>query len=106
MTIMNSLSTAFILMVIVFIVLAGLFTFLKLQTSILANFKGKENQPVMNNQVEIKAAPVQRPVEASYGELELIGVDERTAAMVMAVASDELKIPLNELHFKSIRALD
>lgn len=40
------------------------------------------------------------------GELKLIGVDEPTAAMIMAIVSDESQIPLSELNFKVIRAID
>ena len=45
-------------------------------------------------------------VNASAGELKLINVDERTAAMIMAIVSDESQIPLSELNFKYIKALD
>lgn len=44
--------------------------------------------------------------EWSAGELKLIGVDEKTAAMIMAIVSDESEIPLSELQFKSIKAID
>lgn len=43
---------------------------------------------------------------ASSGELKLKDVDEKTAAMIMAIVSDESKIPLSELYFKSIAAID
>jgi hypothetical protein len=36
----------------------------------------------------------------------LIGVDEPTAAMVMAIVSDKTDIPLEELCFKSIKAIE
>ena len=39
----------------------------------------------------------------TYGEMKL--VDEKTAAMIMAIISDESKIPLSELQFKSIRVV-
>ena len=48
--------------------------------------------------------PVQ---QAAYGgELLLFDVDEKTAACLMAIVCEQTKIPLNELVFKSIRALD
>lgn len=37
------------------------------------------------------------------GELKLYDTDPKTAAMLMAIVADELKTPLNELRFKSIR---
>lgn len=106
MTLINSLSVALILMTIVFIVLAVLFLLLKLQTSVLGNFKINESKPASSIQENEKAASAPKPVEVSTGELELIGVDEETAAMVMAMASHELNIPLDEIQFKSIKALD
>jgi Na+-transporting methylmalonyl-CoA/oxaloacetate decarboxylase gamma subunit len=106
MTLINSLSVALILMTIVFIVLAVLFLLLKLQTSIFSSFKSNENKPENNIQVNEKVTPVPESIELSTGELELIGVDEETAAMVMAMASNELNIPLDEIQFKSIKALD
>lgn len=45
-------------------------------------------------------------VHASSGELKLKNVDEKTAAMIMAIVSDESQIPLSELIFKSIAAVD
>ncbi|OGO77015.1 MAG: hypothetical protein A2Y23_03315 [Clostridiales bacterium GWB2_37_7] len=41
----------------------------------------------------------------SAGELKLIGVDEKIAALIMAIVSDESQIPLSELQFKSIKAI-
>ena len=50
------------------------------------------------------ATPVQP--DGYAGELLLFDVDEKTAACLMAIVCDQTKIPLNELVFKSIRALD
>lgn len=52
-------------------------------------------------------APAKAPVAAaegvSCGELELVGTDEKTAAVIMALVSYKSGIPLNRLSFKSIR---
>ena len=53
---------------------------------------------------ETKAAPA--PHETFGGEIALYDVDEKTAACIMAIISDETKIPLSQLVFKSIKALD
>lgn len=58
--------------------------------------------------VPAAAAPVSNIVSTaaddfSAGDLKLVNVDERTAAMVMAIVSDESGIPLSELCFKSIK---
>lgn len=39
-------------------------------------------------------------------ELKLTGVDEKTAAIIMAIVCDTSGIAPNELYFKSIKALD
>jgi Na+-transporting methylmalonyl-CoA/oxaloacetate decarboxylase gamma subunit len=40
------------------------------------------------------------------GEIKLYDVDEKTAACLMAIISDETNIPLDRLIFKSIRAVE
>ncbi len=54
-----------------------------------------------------KAAPARDanmiPARGSLGEIKLHDVDDQTAAMLMAIIADELKAPLNELRFLSIR---
>ena len=42
----------------------------------------------------------------SSGDLELAGVDEKTAAVIMAIVSDKSGIPLNRLQFKSITLME
>ena len=59
---------------------------------------------------EVSAAPAAAPAPApakpapgTAGELKLYNVEERDAAMVMAIVADKLGKPLNELRFISIR---
>ena len=40
------------------------------------------------------------------GSVKLLNVDEKTAACLMAIVSHETKIPLDQLVFKSIKALN
>ena len=50
------------------------------------------------------AAPAPaKPAPGTAGELKLYNVEERDAAMVMAIVADKLGKPLNELRFFSIR---
>ncbi len=49
------------------------------------------------------AAPVAVAVKK---DPELIGVDEKSAAIIMAIVSDESGIPLERLAFKSIKKID
>ena len=59
-------------------------------------------------------APVSQPTApvqvsgpaASSGDLELVGTDEKTAAVIMAIVSDKSGIPLNRLQFKSITLME
>lgn len=55
---------------------------------------------------DVSGDNVSEVVQASFGELRLKNVDEKTAAMIMAIVSDESKIPLSELRFKSISAVE
>ncbi len=48
-------------------------------------------------------APVGPAAPGVAGELKLYDTPDRDAAMIMAIVADELKIPLNELRFISIR---
>ena len=52
-------------------------------------------------------APVQEPPKptapGASGDLKLYDTPDRDAAMIMAIVADELKIPINELRFISIR---
>ena len=58
---------------------------------------------------EAPAAPPAAPVKTgpaapgAAGELKLYDTDPKAAAMIMAIVADELKTPLNELRFKSIK---
>ena len=43
---------------------------------------------------------------ASQGQVELIGTDEKEAAVIMAIVSNKCGIPLERLNFKSIKLID
>lgn len=43
------------------------------------------------------------PDTQSAGKLDLVGVDDKTAAVIMAIVSNESGIPLNRLQFNSIK---
>lgn len=74
----------------------------------LADKKSKKNpasdKPAPVQQSAAAGAPL--PGTQSQGTLELDGVDEPTAAVIMAIVSDESGIPLNRLLFKSIKKKD
>lgn len=52
------------------------------------------------------AAGTPLPANTSAGSLDLIDVDEKTAAVIMAIVSNKSGIPLNRLSFKSIRLME
>ncbi len=89
-------------MAIVFFVLAALIGVIKLLSMLLRRNKkdaGATAAPV----AEI---PRKVPAPGSLGELKLHNVDDQTAAMLMAIVADEMKTPLNQLRFLSIRQTD
>lgn len=47
--------------------------------------------------------PNKVPAKGSFGDVRLHSVDDKSAALIMAIVADELKAPLNELRFLSIR---
>ncbi len=48
-------------------------------------------------------APAAAAAPGSAGEIKLYDVNEKDAAMIMAIVAHKLQKPLNELRFKSIR---
>ena len=50
-------------------------------------------------------APPKKLAPGAAGEVKLYDTDPRTAAMLMAIVADELKTPINELRFISIREI-
>ncbi len=54
----------------------------------------------------VVAAEPSKEEEFSSGSLKLKSCDEKTAAMIMAIISDNTGIPLSELIFKSITLVD
>lgn len=65
----------------------------------------KTAEPVQTSLAE-SGAPVAAADGVNNGEVDLIGVDEKTAAVIMAIVSQKSDIPLNRLSFKSIKLLD
>ena len=49
------------------------------------------------------AAAPGKPAPGTAGEIKLYDVNEKDAAMIMAIVAHKLQKPLNELRFKSIR---
>ena len=91
---------------IVFIVLAFLMLFIALMSKILgsaAKKKAKAKEPAAPAVAEAATEP--ELAKGSCGSVKLFDVDDRTAAMLMAIVADKLQKPLNELRFVSIREI-
>ena len=62
--------------------------------------------------VSAPSAPAGKPTGVipvagvSQGTIDLVNVDEKTAAIIMAIVSDKSGIPLNRLSFKSIKLVE
>ena len=60
----------------------------------------------------VTSAPAGKPTGVipvagvSQGTIDLVNVDEKTAAIIMAIVSDKSGIPLNRLSFKSIKLVE
>ena len=110
MSILDSIIISLFCIALVFVVLACLFALIKIQSSILIKISSKISGKYTAKQVtETADTAVEDGEKGNYisaGELKLINVDEKTAAIIMAIVSDESGIPVSELQFKSIKAVD
>lgn len=100
----EALMDAGIVILVVFMVLCIICILISITGKIFASMNKSAEKKAP--EVAAPAAPVvAEPVseeEFSSGKLRLKGCDEKTAAMIMAIVSDNTGIPLSELIFKSI----
>ncbi|MBR2759810.1 MAG: OadG family protein [Solobacterium sp.] len=90
---------------IVFLMLCLLWFIMVLINKVTTSLEKGTKTEAPAPEVKVKPEPA-KPQEAVFGgEIALYDVDEKTAACIMAIVSDETKIPLSQLVFKSIRAL-
>lgn len=73
-------------------------------SKVVAKIEGVTAKEVAT-EVQPVAVLEEKPDVAYGGETLLIDIDEKTAACVMAIVSDQTGIPLSQLIFKKIRAL-
>ena len=96
---------------VVFFGLILLMCVVTIMGKVMAGRRAKQAAPAAPAaaKVEAPAAPAKPsapPAPGAAGELKLYGTDPKTAAMIMAIVADELKTPLNELRFKSIKEVE
>ena len=102
----------FIIVLVILAVIAGLILIISkiFETAEKTFSKGKKAETVQSAAPApvAAAAPSGRPLAdtESQGELKLQNVDEPTAAVVMAIVSNQSGIPLNRLAFKSIKLIE
>lgn len=103
MSILGSLQVDAFGLAVVFMVLIVLSLIIKLFSKILAMVGQKKDRKEVSISESALDESEGTVVQYSNGELKLIDVDEKTAALIMAIVSDECEIPLSKLDFKSIR---
>ena len=96
--------------VTVFLLLLFLIVVIKVITAVVVTLQGKDKKsaaPAAQTAAPAAPAPAkeEKPSKPWDGKLQLIDVDEETAACIMAIISDETDIPLDELQFRRIQAL-
>lgn len=89
---------------IVFLMLAVLWGIIVIISRAVTALAGKEQQSAAAPAAPAPA-PAPMPVPAAPAAVVLEGIDETQAACVMAIVSHETGIPLDELVFKSIKAV-
>lgn len=108
------LMNATTVMLVVFGVLFLMYVLISLAGKVIAGVSGiviggskKEEATAESKAAPAAEAKAEDPGEEfSSGTLKLKGCDEKTAAMIMAIVSDNTGIPLSELVFKSIKLVD
>lgn len=86
-------------MCVVFFALILLMVIIQLMTAVSGERKQAASAAAAEAPAAVRTAP------GSAGDVKLYNTDPRTAAMLMAITADELKAPLNELRFISIREI-
>lgn len=87
---------------IVFLMLAVLWGIIVIISRAVTALAGKEQQSAA---APAAPTPAPAPAPAAPAAVVLEGIDETQAACVMAIVSHETGIPLDELVFKSIKAV-
>ena len=109
--VLEQLPTAITGFVVVIAMLAVIAVAILIFSKVMSAFTGKksaEKAPAVAAPAAPAVAPAGTPLPAdtSAGSLDLVDVDEKTAAVIMAIVSNESGIPLNRLAFKSIKKME
>ncbi len=108
LTIPGALGTSVLGFAIVFFVLIVLMFVIKIIRGVVEQMAAGEAAPAAAAPAAAAAAaPAANanmvPAKGSLGDVRLFDVDDRTAALLMAIVADKMDAPLNTLRFLSIR---
>ena len=110
--VLEQLPTAITGFVVVLSMLAVIAVAILIFSKVMSAFTGKKSAEKSPAVAAAPAAPATAPAgsplpaDTSAGSLDLVDVDEKTAAVIMAIVSNESGIPLNRLAFKSIKKME
>lgn len=107
----DAVSTSITGIIVVMIILALLAVLVLLLSKAV---RAVESAAKKGKKAEIAPKTVETPVSKgvalpdtqSAGKLDLVNVDDKTAAVIMAIVSNESGIPLNRLQFNSIKKIE
>lgn len=91
---------------VVMLMLALIAVFILLISKIIRTLESKAKKAAPEAPAAPAPAGIPMPDGMNNGEVDLIGVDEKTAAVIMAIVSQQSNIPLNRLSFKSIKLIE
>ena len=106
MPLSEALAIAVIGISVVIMILALIAVFIILLSKAVRLVEGLVKKKVPASPAVTPAATQSAPEGINSGDIELIGTDEKTAAVIMAIVSEKSGIPLNRLSFKSVRLMD
>lgn len=113
----EALSVSVTGIIVVMIILALLAVIVVLLSKAIRLVEGKARKKAKKSEPETVIAPAKTekrpavdgkplPETQSIGSLDLYKTDEKTAAIIMAIVSNESGIPLNRLQFNSIKLIE
>ncbi len=106
MTLLESIGVDAFGFTIVFAVLIALSLIIKLISAVIGKLEKKASATEQSKVASTDVPLYGRTALSADEGLTLFDVDEKTAALIMAIVSDESKIPLQQLQFKSIRLIN
>ena len=105
-SVLDALMIALSGIVIVFLMLALLWGVIAVISRVMGALEKRTAHPALvSAAAPATAAPAAAPAPAPVPQVKLEGVSEVEAACVMAIVSHETGIPLDQLVFKSIKAV-